>query len=944
MLDAVAQEKDEQRPRLWRRILTKLYECSTMLVLCFSVFMALWTRHVRLAQQPEKVHTPNDRPPIFPPDSVNMIDIRNGSMEALRSLTWRHDSVAAMLYAPWSGQSRKAAPWFAEAALQLRDEVLFVAIDCWYLHGTCRQDISVPVYPRVVVYFSSNMGFLEYIGGLRSYEIARFVRLVVRPLFFVSTEAAYESFVSSEETVVLGYFDFELDPEPREYLAYLGAARLALADDIGDGLRFGVISSVKVALVAEMPHHPSIMLCRSTRPDKLFDGDWTPEAIYEWALDHREQHVRLLVNSLDLIEKIRKQPAVILFLPLNDSSITNRFLRMLRRIAGALYSCPITHWVQTDSTVVPHYCTNYNLCDQNVRLHTDVNVERDKCSLRCYYYSLFKLWTSQSAVDTDGQHWCELPESDDGNVAKCYDLDKHLTDCKGQSDFIQSNAAVPDDDDVEDGNVSYLDRIVGLGCRGQRSHNLSFFYMDSNKHWVYAQALAVDHELLPRIVVTIADMKNRSQFVHDEDVPISEDTTAEFIWKFLHTKLEPRLNSASVPTSPCVPSHLSGCVWEVVGQTFDEIVLDKTKDVLLLHYSSACAFCSTLVPAILRLSHALKSYHHVRIARLNRDDNDLPRGIFQPVVYPSLVLYLADRKTEPLLYPRDAPLTVADLVAFLRRHLSLPGDVNLGSHHQAASKLWSLRQERNKAVEKEKSLQSLVDYLKGQNRFLLARIIVRSVEMQWYRQRVDELLTEIDALGFDLEQSACLKSQSSVTETDRKPKTSLKVKWLERRIHALVATNAVLFRTLFEEQRLPMRETHESATIDEEPNTLRARLETITLVYRSVKGRFDLLRFRCRHITSELMASRSFIEDTVSRYEALVKRVQRTVGLVIHATRAIQEGVYSVTDEERRANDVVGELEEALRMWTRMQTDFAAGRRSDLSDLSKSFQPNEVDG
>ena len=302
------------------------------------------------------------------------------------------------------------------------------------------------------------------------------------------------------------------------------------------------------------------------------------------------------------------------------------------------------------------------------------------------------------------------------------------------------------------------------------------------------------------------------------------------------------------------------------------------------------------------------------------------------------------RKTEPLLYPRDAPLTVADLVAFLRRHLSLPGDVNLGSHHQAASKLWSLRQERNKAVEKEKSLQSLVDYLKGQNRFLLARIIVRSVEMQWYRQRVDELLTEIDALGFDLEQSACLKSQSSVTETDRKPKTSLKVKWLERRIHALVATNAVLFRTLFEEQRLPMRETHESATIDEEPNTLRARLETITLVYRSVKGRFDLLRFRCRHITSELMASRSFIEDTVSRYEALVKRVQRTVGLVIHATRAIQEGVYSVTDEERRANDVVGELEEALRMWTRMQTDFAAGRRSDLSDLSKSFQPNEVDG
>ena len=52
-----------------------------------------------------------------------MIDVRNGSVETLYSLAWRHDSVAAMLYAPWSGQSRKVAPWFQEAALEMRNEV-----------------------------------------------------------------------------------------------------------------------------------------------------------------------------------------------------------------------------------------------------------------------------------------------------------------------------------------------------------------------------------------------------------------------------------------------------------------------------------------------------------------------------------------------------------------------------------------------------------------------------------------------------------------------------------------------------------------------------------------------------------------------------------------------------------------------------------------------------
>ena len=42
------------------------------------------------------------------------------------------------------------------------------------------------------------------------------------------------------------------------------------------------------------------------------------------------QHVSLLVNSLNLVDKIRRQPALILFLPLNDSSIADKLLRMVR--------------------------------------------------------------------------------------------------------------------------------------------------------------------------------------------------------------------------------------------------------------------------------------------------------------------------------------------------------------------------------------------------------------------------------------------------------------------------------------------------------------------------------------------------------------------------------------------------------------------------------------
>ena len=48
-----------------------------------------------------------------------------------------------------------------------------MAVDCWYPHGSCRQDFSLPNYPRLFVYFARKLRFLEYIGGLRSYEIVR---------------------------------------------------------------------------------------------------------------------------------------------------------------------------------------------------------------------------------------------------------------------------------------------------------------------------------------------------------------------------------------------------------------------------------------------------------------------------------------------------------------------------------------------------------------------------------------------------------------------------------------------------------------------------------------------------------------------------------------------------------------------------------------------------
>jgi thiol-disulfide isomerase/thioredoxin len=330
---------------------------------------------------------------------------------------------------------------------------------------------------------------------------------------------------------------------------------------------------------------------------------------------------------------------------MSDTQNDHGAVTQLRRLAGAFYSCSFAHNSPT--------CHDKNSKTRSSQ--TDLEdflkeraTEDNQCSLEHYYYSLFKL-TDETLLVDDNDHQASPLLGDGPNRMSSECGNGGNAVCETSIPVLQTNyhteTSSSDITETDLNDISYPNKITGLGCSGSSTQNLSFFYMDSVKHWVYATSLAVDEWIQPRVAVTIIDSKERSQYVYQENQLITEEATAEFIWKFLHSQLEPRLKSAPIPTSSCVPSHVSGCVWEVVTDTFDQIVLDNTKDVLLLHYSPSCTFCKTVVPVILRLAHALESNDHVRIARINRVDNELPRthDPYKPLVYPSFVLYLANR-------------------------------------------------------------------------------------------------------------------------------------------------------------------------------------------------------------------------------------------------------------------------------------------------------------
>lgn len=118
---------------------------------------------------------------------------------------------------------------------------------------------------------------------------------------------------------------------------------------------------------------------------------------------------------------------------------------------------------------------------------------------------------------------------------------------------------------------------------------------------------------------------------------ISEDTLKQFMKDWKAKKLEPLLKSESIPLRD-VENH----VRIVVGKNFDEIVLDKEKDVLVEFYAPWCNHCKELAPKYEKLAKNLRHVDSLVIAKIDATANEV-KG-FKPRGFPTIKLFPANNK------------------------------------------------------------------------------------------------------------------------------------------------------------------------------------------------------------------------------------------------------------------------------------------------------------
>jgi len=117
---------------------------------------------------------------------------------------------------------------------------------------------------------------------------------------------------------------------------------------------------------------------------------------------------------------------------------------------------------------------------------------------------------------------------------------------------------------------------------------------------------------------------------------LTVENIGTFIDDVLSGKIAPHLKSAEPPADN------DGPVTIVVGKTFDSIVKDPTKDVLMKYYAPWCGHCKKLAPVWESLAEHYKDNKDMIVGKFDATENEADgleiRG------YPTLIFYPKDNK------------------------------------------------------------------------------------------------------------------------------------------------------------------------------------------------------------------------------------------------------------------------------------------------------------
>jgi hypothetical protein len=176
--------------------------------------------------------------------------------------------------------------------------------------------------------------------------------------------------------------------------------------------------------------------------------------------------------------------------------------------------------------------------------------------------------------------------------------------------------------DSTEGNQQWRTNFTGLSCRTNKT--LKFAVLDSILFPAFAENLGIDvfNETHASVGV-IVDSSSENIYVlsrqSSDTRTISKRSLVEFIKNFTIGSLPRFFKSTVIPTSSGLCHSDSKerviCVPEISSDIFSRVVLDSSKDVVLMYYAQWCGFCSSIAHIYLDVARLFADIQGIVFAR-----------------------------------------------------------------------------------------------------------------------------------------------------------------------------------------------------------------------------------------------------------------------------------------------------------------------------------------
>ncbi|KAI8907856.1 thioredoxin-like protein [Gorgonomyces haynaldii] len=198
---------------------------------------------------------------------------------------------------------------------------------------------------------------------------------------------------------------------------------------------------------------------------------------------------------------------------------------------------------------------------------------------------------------------------------------------------------------------------------------ISMVYLDSSKFGGHAANCALKEEW-----PAFAFQFGQTKWPLDQSKDFDEETITSFVDDFVAGKIEPTTKSDPIPESNDEPVKV------VVGKSFADIVLDKSKDVFIEFYAPWCGHCKALAPTWDKLGATVGS-DKIVIAKMDATTNDLPQEAGLEIQgFPTLALFKAG--TNELVKYDGGDRSLESLVAFVKANAANGSDLADAEDHE----------------------------------------------------------------------------------------------------------------------------------------------------------------------------------------------------------------------------------------------------------------------